>query len=65
MMNARTQTDRAAALLESVKPELLKLLGGAPAFGSVGFELVFHGGELCRLISKMEISRKPRTGGIS
>jgi hypothetical protein len=62
-MDARTQTDRAESLLESIKPELLKLLGGSPAFGSVGIELVFHDGELSRLISKMEVARKPRTGG--
>jgi hypothetical protein len=62
-MDARTQADRASALLESVKPELLKLLGGAPSFGSVGIELVFHDGELSRIISKMEVGRKPRIGG--
>jgi hypothetical protein len=60
-MDARTQTDRAAALLENIKPELLKLLGGSPAFGSVGIELVFHDGELSRLISRMEVGRKLRT----
>jgi hypothetical protein len=62
-MEARTQTDRAATLLENIRPELLKLLGGAPSFGSVGIELVFHDGELCRVISKMEVGRKPRAGG--
>jgi hypothetical protein len=62
-MDARTQTDRASALLDSVKPELLRLLGGSPAFGSVGIELVFHDGELSRVISKMEVGRKPRIGG--
>jgi hypothetical protein len=62
-MDARTQTDRAESLLESIKPELLKLLGGSPAFGSVGIELVFHDSELSRLISRMEVARKPRTGG--
>jgi hypothetical protein len=62
-MEARTQQDRAAALLESVKPELLKLLGGSPAFGSIGIELVFHDREISRIVSRMEVSRKPRTGG--
>jgi hypothetical protein len=62
-MDARTQTDRASVLLESIKPELLKLLGGSPAHGSIGLELVFHDGEISRLVSRMEVSRKPRTGG--
>jgi hypothetical protein len=62
-METRTQTDRASALLESIRPELLKLLGGSPAFGSVGIELIFHDGELSRIISKMEVGRKPRAGG--
>jgi hypothetical protein len=62
-MDARTQTDRAFLLLEDIKPELLKLLGRSPDFGSAGIELVFHDGYLSRLISKMEVSRKPRTGG--
>jgi hypothetical protein len=50
-------------LPEDIKPELLKLLGRSPDFGSVGIELVFHDGYISRLISKMEVSRKPRTGG--
>jgi hypothetical protein len=62
-MDARTQTDRASELLESIKPELLRLLGGSPAFGSVGIDLVFHDGEPVRVISKIEVGRKPRTGG--
>jgi hypothetical protein len=62
-MEARTQTDRATSLLESIKPELLKLLGSAPAFGSIGIDLVFHDGEITRIVSRMEVSRKPRLGG--
>jgi hypothetical protein len=62
-MSGPTQTDRAVTLLESVKPELLKLLGASPAFGAVGIELVFHDGEISRLVSRMEVSRKPRIGG--
>jgi hypothetical protein len=62
-MDARTQTSRAVSLLENIKPELLKLLGGSPAFGSVGIDLIFHEGEITRVVSRMEISRKPRIGG--
>jgi len=64
MMEARTpRQDRANALLEDIKPELLKLLSGAPAHGLVGVELVIHDGQIKRIISKMEVSRLPRTGG--
>jgi hypothetical protein len=59
-MDARIHEERAAALLEHIKPELLKLLGGSPVFGSVGFDLVFHDGEIARIVSRMEVSRKPR-----
>jgi hypothetical protein len=61
-MEARTQQDRAESVLEKIKPELLKLLGAAPAFGCVSVELVIHNDEISRIISKIEISRKPRIG---
>jgi hypothetical protein len=63
-MEARTQKqDRAVTLLEDIKPELLKLLSGAPAHGSVGVDLILHDGEIKRIVSKMEVSRLPRKGG--
>jgi hypothetical protein len=62
---ARTHEDRAISLLEDIKPELLKLLSGSPAYGSVGIDLVFHDREITRIVSRMEISRKPRIGGVS
>ena len=63
-MEARTDEARAVLLLENIKPELLKLLKGAPAFGSVGVDVVFHNEEITRILTRMEISRKPRTGGL-
>jgi hypothetical protein len=63
-MEARTNEDRAILLLEYIKPELLKLLKGAPSFGSVGIDIVFHNEEITRILTRMEISRKPRTGGL-
>jgi hypothetical protein len=63
MMPRDLTKDRAALLLENIKPELLRLLGGSPNFGSVGIELTFHDGEISRIISKMEVSRLPRHGG--
>jgi len=65
-MEARTpRQDRANALLENIKPELLKLLSGAPAHGLVGVELVIHNGEIKRIVSKMEVSRLPPRTGVS
>jgi hypothetical protein len=63
MTEARTHADRANTLLEDIKPELLKLLGGAPPHGSIGIDLILHDGEVTRIVSKMEISRIPRKGG--
>ena len=62
-MNARTNQSRAESLLESVRPDLLKLLENAPPYGSCGLEIVFHDDEIARLVIKAEVSRKPRTGG--
>jgi hypothetical protein len=64
-MSGRTHEERAISLFENIKPELLKLLNNSPAFGSVGVDLVIHDGEITRIISRMEVSRKSRmdTGG--
>ena len=62
-MEARDRKpDRAITLLENIKPDLLRLLEGSPSHGSIGLEIIFHDGEIARVISKMEISRQPRTG---
>jgi hypothetical protein len=58
-MEARNHEGRAVALLESVKPELLRLLGGCPQYGSVGVDLVVHEGEVARIVTRMEVQRKP------
>jgi hypothetical protein len=64
MMEARTQRqDRANTLFEDIKPELLKLLNGAPAHGSVGIDIILHDGEVKRIVSRMEVSRISRRGG--
>jgi len=63
-MDTRNQKqDRAISLLENIKPELIRLLEGSPSHGSVGIDIVFHAGEISRTISRMEVSRLPRTGG--
>ena len=62
-MNPRTDKEQAALLLESIKPELLKLLGTAPSFGSVGVDFTLHAGEITRIVSRVEVLRKLKTGG--
>jgi hypothetical protein len=65
-MSARDhETDRAALLLKSVEPELLRLLKNAPEFGSCGIDLVFHNAEIIRIGVRAEVTRKakPRIGG--
>jgi hypothetical protein len=58
-MNARDhETDRAALLLKSVEPELLRLLKNAPEYGLVGLDLVLHDSEIIRVTVKAEITRK-------
>ncbi len=61
-MDARTNSTRAELLLEEIKPELLRILENAPPFGSCGLDVVFHEGDISRIVVRAEISRKPRTG---
>ena len=61
-MEALTSQERAAVLLEQLKPEFLKLLSNCPHYGAVGIDLVIHDGEITRIVSRVELSRKPRTG---
>jgi hypothetical protein len=65
-MSCRNQTeDRAEALFETIKPELLSLLRNAPQFGSCGVDVFFHQGEIIRTSVRAEITRKLqiRAGG--
>jgi hypothetical protein len=65
-MDSRDQPeDRAAFLLKSVEPELLRLLKNAPEFGSCGIDLVFHNSEIIRIGVRAEVTRKAkiRIGG--
>jgi hypothetical protein len=63
MTPAQTQAARAESLLAEIKPELLKLLENAPAFGSCGIDVFLHENEIVRFAVRAEVSRKPRTGG--
>jgi hypothetical protein len=63
-MTSRDQReDRAEALFETIKPELLSLLKNAPEFGSCGIDIFLHQGEVIRTSIRAEITRKltPRT----
>lgn len=62
-MTPRSDMTRAEALLAEIKPELLRILEAAPAFGSCGLDVVFHEGDIARYVVRAEVSRKPRTGG--
>jgi hypothetical protein len=56
--------NRAEKLLESIKPELLTLLKTAPQYGEVGLGISFCQGNVVRLSTRCEITRKltPQTG---
>jgi excisionase family DNA binding protein len=52
------------AILETVKPEFMKLLEGAPEYGSCGITITFHAGKVTRISTQTEISRlAPAPGG--
>jgi len=53
-----SKEDRALNLLNQVKPEFLKILRDAPEFGSCGVDIVLHQGEMVRLVTRSETSRK-------
>jgi hypothetical protein len=59
------QKDRAALLLKSVEPELLRMLKNAPEYGSCGIDIVFHDSEIIRIGVRAEVTRKvkPQIGG--
>lgn len=54
-------TESGAALLESVKDEILRLYATAPAYGSLSFTVFFHEGRVVRTAYTAEIQkqRKP------
>jgi hypothetical protein len=56
MDNPSTES-RALTLLEAIKPELLKVLGNAPVFGSCGIDIRFHNSEIVSLAIKAEITK--------
>jgi hypothetical protein len=59
------QKDRAETLLAELTPELIRLFENAPSYGTCGFEVVLHQGQVIKIITKSEIARKlpPRAGG--
>lgn len=57
MTTIQIHEDKAASLLESVKPDLIRILENAPAYGSCGMELCFHDSKIVRVILKAEVSK--------
>ena len=63
-MGRDLQKDRSEYLLEQIRPEMIKILQNAPEYGLVGLDITLHQGEILRLLTRTEISRKltPRSG---
>jgi hypothetical protein len=57
MTAVKNHETRASALLESVTPDLIRMLENAPAYGSCGMELCFHDSNIVRVILKAEVSK--------
>jgi hypothetical protein len=62
-MDSRTLETHAVILLKTIKPELLKILDNAPAFGSSSIDIRFHDPEIVGLLLKAEVTKinNPRT----
>jgi hypothetical protein len=56
-MSSRSLETRSAVLLETIKPELLKILDNAPTFGSCGIEIKFHNSEIVGILLKAEVTK--------
>ncbi|MDX9899520.1 MAG: hypothetical protein RBT62_11395 [Spirochaetia bacterium] len=56
--------DEAAALLEELRPELLRMLANKPAFGTIGVTLTFHEGTVSKIGVSAEVLRKPKGGRV-
>jgi hypothetical protein len=57
IMNSPAKITRSAELLETIKPDLLRMLESAPSFGSCGIEICFHNSEIVKLLMKAEVSK--------
>jgi hypothetical protein len=57
MTNTQSHENKALLLLESVKPDLIRILENAPAYGSCGAEICFHDSKIVRVILKAEASK--------
>jgi hypothetical protein len=57
MTDMHEQESKAGSLLESVKPDLIRILASAPAYGSCGMEICFHDSKIVRIVLKAEVSK--------
>ena len=57
-------TDRGAAILATLRPELVKAFRDIPPFGEIGFRVYFNEGEPVRIEYSASLSRRlpPRPG---
>ena len=53
-MSNRNYEPRAKELLEIITPDLLRMLGNAPSYGSCGFDVFFHNSEIARIALRAE-----------
>ena len=56
-MVTQKEMPMADRFLEIIKPDLLRVLDNAPAFGSCGIEVIFHDNDIVRLLVRTEYSR--------
>jgi hypothetical protein len=52
-----TRNEKALKILDSLKPELVRILSNAPAYGSCGLEVCFHDSEIVKLIYTAEVKK--------
>jgi hypothetical protein len=53
----KDRVNRGLLLLESIKPDLLRVLENAPPYGSCGVDIFFHDSEIVRIMLKAEVSK--------
>ncbi len=52
------KSDRVEYLFEQIKSELFRLIKNAPEYGTFGIDVTLHQGEITRVVTKNERTRK-------
>ena len=58
-----TPTAKAAALLEDIRPELMRLLENAPLFGTAGLTLTLRDGKITSVDVAVSVKRRVNEDG--